>query len=217
MRTVIRGAVALLVCLALAACGDDPDAKIAADHEAAARNSQAYARTLFDGLCARRNLSELRCTCMRTRLLDQGARAVAFIGASYGGDLEAAGEASAELDEAQRAAAIEAYFTADAACMAEEERAASLTRVPDGPAPPAATLDDVRDSCQPSMQAICVCRAEALRDAIGDGAIAAAVAINSGDEAQLQALARGREDGWLDAVVSAYARTSAPCIVRGTR
>lgn len=218
MRAVIRRAAAALLLLAATACGDDSGAKIAADHRTEARNSQTYARELFDGLCARRALSEPRCTCLRTRMLDQGARAVAFIGASYGGDLDAAAAASEQLDEAGRAAAIDAYFAADAVCAAEEARAAGLARLPDGAAPPAeATLDDVRASCRSGAAELCVCRARALEQAIGDGALAAAVAINSGDEARLQSLARGRGEDWAEAALAAYARTAAPCIVQATR
>lgn len=217
MRALIRRAAALFLAAALAACGDDPDAKIAADHQAQARNSQAYAREMFDGLCARRGLSEPRCTCLRTRVLTLGARATAFIGASYGGDLEAAAATAGELDETARTQAIETYFSADAACEAEERRIGGSMPADGAPAPASATLEDVRASCRPAMADVCACRAEALERAIGDGALAAAVAMNSGDEAALRGVAQGREDGWMDQAIAAYARTSAPCIVLAGR
>jgi hypothetical protein len=207
--SLMRRAPAVLAIVCLAACDNDPGDKIAADHRAQARNSQTAARELFDGLCAQRELDAERCACLRTRMLGEGTRALAFIGASYGGDLQAAADAAAQMDEAARAAAIAAYFAADAACAASGPDDDAGDSMPSAPA----TLDDVRASCRPAMADVCVCRAQALERAIGDGAFDAAVAINTGDTARLESLARGRAPGWADLAASAYARTSAPCVM----
>ncbi len=216
MRPLTRAAARsvlpiLLASLALSGCGDDARDKIESGHTPPARNTQTYARELFDGLCRARDFAAAECDCMRTRMLRSGTRALAFIGATYGGDLAAAAEAGAELDEDQRTAATEAYLNAETLCL--NQRAPDAPD-PDAPPVPAATLADVRASCRPAMAEICACRAEALREAVGDGAFEAAIAINSGARGDLQSLDEGREEGWADRAADLYARTSAPCIIQ---
>ncbi len=210
--------------LLLAACGpgDDPRDKIAAGPGGEVRNTQTYAREMFDAMCMQRGIGAVECTCMRGRMLRSGTRAMAYAGATYGGDLSAAVDIGEAMTEPERAAAIQAFFTAEAACLRtaapDPDGGPALPGAgPGGDAPPApatATLADVRASCSPAMAEICACRAQALRQSVGDGAYEAAIAINRGAPAALRQLASGREPGWADMTAEAYARTSAPCIVQ---
>jgi hypothetical protein len=220
-RALALGAVLAVI----AACGQDSvEDKIEVAHEGAARNTQTYATGLFEDLCAARAIDDTACACMRDRMLRAGTKAMAFVGATYGGNLAEAAATAEAMDAAELATAIQAYVTAETVCRdmlsgpgnaagngtgSEANNGAGG----DGPAPPA-TLDDVRASCQPAMAEVCACRARALEQTLGDGAYEAAIAINTGSRARLDQLAARREEGWAGLAADAYARTSAPCIVQ---
>jgi hypothetical protein len=195
---------------------DDPLArmrdKITGARAPAGRNTQTEALELMLGLCARRGFSDAECGCMRTAMLDAGTRAMAYVGANYGGDFAAASEIALEMDAGARSAAIRAYLDAEQVCLTPSAPALA----PGAPVSSGVTvtLADIRASCRPAMAEICACRAEALQSAVGDGALEAALAINRNDRAGLERAASGREDGWAEAIADAYARTSAPCIVQ---
>jgi predicted small lipoprotein YifL len=218
MRTLSgRAALAALASLILlAGCGrtgpNDPEA---ADRGSDGREGQAEAQTLFNQLCTVRGFGEARCACMRERMDELGPDAVALVGAAYSGDWARAAALEAEMDGAEREAAVDAYLAAEAACadQAAGQPPAAASGAPAEPTPPA-TLDDVRASCRPAMEGVCACRARALERILGDGAFEAAIAINEGSRARLDTVAAGREPGWANLAVSAYARTSASCIAQ---
>lgn len=195
--------------------------KISGDYRPESRNTQTEAVELMAALCDRRGFSEPECGCVRDAMLDAGTQAMAYVGANYGGDLVAAAEIAQKLEPAERSAAIAAYLAAEQTCRAPVAPAPRASD-PDSPnaiapATPDVTLADIRASCRPAMAEICVCRAQTLDSAVGDGGMAAALAINRNDAAGLARLAEGRGDGWAEAVADAYARTSAPCIVQASR
>ena len=201
----------------LAGCGrTDPNDPGAADRGPQAREGQVEAQALFNQLCSVRGFGEARCACMRERMDELGPDAIALVGAAYSGDWARAAALEAEMDGAEREAAVDAYLAAEAACadQAAGQPSAAANGAPAEAAPPA-TLDDVRASCRPAMEDVCACRARALERVLGDGAFEAAIAINEGSRARLDSVAAGREPGWADQAVDAYVRTSATCIAQG--
>lgn len=206
-RRACPALAALAAALILSACGQDAPDQTAGGADLSV-DPDIVSETLFAKTCMDLNGDEGVCACVRGQVAAQsGVEGLGYIGAAYGSEPELAAPYEAEMTQAERNEAGEAFLNAQFDCViaADPDYAAAADTAPgdadaDGAPASESPLERAVAACIEAGAApepVCRCRADHLADALGEAGLELARAAEAGDENALRALALELGEPWL--------------------